>query len=90
MIVWKGYPGRAENAWYKYNMILISLLKITFTKLFPDTLQLATGSSIWRTFAFTEKGIKAFIMVNSFIFDKKLNKNFENDQFLRLSDYSFK
>ena len=88
IIVWKGYPGRGENAWYKYKYDTDKFKRITFFALFPDSV--ASGNWIYNsagTFAFTGKGIKVY-NGSSFILDKELNKNFENDQYLRLSDWS--
>tara|TARA_B100000131_G_scaffold119608_1_gene116548 strand:+ start:150 stop:3248 length:3099 start_codon:yes stop_codon:yes gene_type:complete len=88
IIVWKGYPGRRENAWYKYKYDTDKFKRISFFDLFPDSV--ASGNWIYNssgTFAFTGKGIKVY-NGSSFILDKELNKNFENDQYLRLSDWS--
>ena len=88
MLVWKGYPGRSENFWYKYAYDTDKFTEIDFFKLFPDSV--AWGNWIVNskgTYSFTPKGIKVYDG-DSFVLDKELNKNFADDEVLLVSDWS--
>jgi len=88
MLIWKGYPGRSENFWYKYEYDTDKFTEIDFFKLFPDSV--AWGNWIVNskgTYSFTPKGIKVYDG-KSFVLDKELNGNFADDEVLLVSDWS--
>ena len=74
--LYEGYPGRAENVWYKYKYDTDKFKRISFFDLFRIASHPATGSIIPQEHLHLPARVSRYIMVVRHS-DKELNKNFE-------------